>query len=98
MITFLLNQELRQESELSPNMTVLQYLRTQVQKTGTKEGCGLGDCGACTVVLGEVVEGKLHPTQQAMVDFHGSQCGYCAPGFIMSMFALSNEVLSHRAD
>ena len=59
MITFLLNQELRQESELSPNMTVLQYLRTHVQKTGTKEGCGSGDCGACTVVLGEVIEGQL---------------------------------------
>lgn len=131
MITFLLNQELRQESELSPNMTVLQYLRTQVQKTGTKEGCGSGDCGACTVVLGEVVEGKLqyrsvnscltfvsslhgkqlitvedlknkdklHPTQQAMVDFHGSQCGYCTPGFIMSMFALSkNKPAANKED
>ena len=131
MITFLLNQELRQESELSPNMTVLQYLRTHVQKTGTKEGCGSGDCGACTVVLGEVIEGqlqyrsvnscltfvsalhgkqlitvedlqnknKLHPTQQAMVDFHGSQCGYCTPGFIMSMFALSkNKPAANKED
>lgn len=53
MIKFLLNQELREESDLSPNMTVLNYLRTRVGKTGTKEGCGSGDCGACTVVLGE---------------------------------------------
>ncbi|EGA69020.1 putative xanthine dehydrogenase, XdhA subunit [Vibrio sinaloensis DSM 21326] len=131
MITFLLNQELKQESELSPNMTVLQYLRTKVQKTGTKEGCGSGDCGACTVVLGEVSDGKLHyrsvnscltfisslhgkqlitvedlqnkqklhPTQQAMVEFHGSQCGYCTPGFIMSMFALSkNKPAANKED
>lgn len=124
MIKFLLNQELREEQDLSPNMTVLNYLRTRVGKTGTKEGCGSGDCGACTVVLGEregehiryrtvnscltfvstlhgkqllTVEdlkskdGSLHPVQQAMVDFHGSQCGFCTPGFIMSMFALSKN-------
>ena len=124
MIKFLLNQELREESDLSPNMTVLNYLRTRVGKTGTKEGCGSGDCGACTVVLGErdgehiryqsvnscltfvstlhgkqlltvedlkASDGSLHPVQQAMVDFHGSQCGFCTPGFIMSMFALSKN-------
>lgn len=124
MIKFLLNQEEREEKDLSPNMTVLNYLRTRVGKTGTKEGCASGDCGACTVVLGEregdhiryqtvnscltfvstlhgkqliTVEdlkskdGSLHPVQQALVDFHGSQCGFCTPGFIMSMFALSKN-------
>ena len=124
MIKFLLNQELREESDLSPNMTVLNYLRTRVGKTGTKEGCGSGDCGACTVVLGErdgehlryqtvnscltfvstlhgkqlltvedlkAPDGSLHQVQQALVDFHGSQCGFCTPGFIMSMFALSKN-------
>ena len=123
VITFLLNQTLKRESNLSPNMTVLNYLRTEIKKTGTKEGCGSGDCGACTVVLGELVDGKLeyrsvnscltfvsslhgkqlitvedlqnksslHPVQKALVDFHGSQCGYCTPGFIMSMFALSKN-------
>jgi len=33
-------------------------------------------------------EGSLHPVQQAMVDFHGSQCGFCTPGFVMSLYAL----------
>lgn len=123
MIKFLLNQTVQQEDQLSPNMTVLNYLRTKVNKTGTKEGCGSGDCGACTVVLGELVDGQLqyrsvnscltfvsalhgkqlitvedlqnsqslHPVQQALVEFHGSQCGYCTPGFIMSMFALGKN-------
>ncbi|MBE1276620.1 xanthine dehydrogenase small subunit [Enterovibrio baiacu] len=123
MIRFLLNQTLREESSISPNMTVLNYLREHIAKTGTKEGCGSGDCGACTVVLGEVVDGRLsyrsvnacltfvsalhgkqlitvedlrnkktlHPVQQAMVEHHGSQCGFCTPGFIMSMFALTKN-------
>lgn len=124
MIRFLLNKELRVEEQLDPNMTVLSYLRTQVHKTGTKEGCGSGDCGACTVVLGELdgdriryksvnscltfvsaLNGKqlitvedlkqgnrLHPAQQAMLDCHGSQCGFCTPGIVMSMFALGKNV------
>ncbi len=32
--------------------------------------------------------GKLHPVQQAMVDHHGSQCGFCTPGFVMALFTL----------
>lgn len=123
MLEFLLNRELRREPSLDPNMTVLQYLREQRGKTGTKEGCASGDCGACTVVIGELdgerlryrtlnaclalmptlhgkqlicVEdlkqnGKLHSVQQAMVDCHGSQCGYCTPGFVMSLFALQKN-------
>ncbi|MGG6294104.1 xanthine dehydrogenase small subunit [Leptolyngbya sp. AN02str] len=101
-----------------PTMTLLQFLQ-QSGRTGTKEGCGDGDCGACTVVLvgqdadGQpqyqavnsclipvgalvgrdvitvegVANGALHPVQAAMVELGGSQCGYCTPGFIMSMFA-----------
>jgi len=103
--------------DTSPNSTLLEYLR-QTGFVGTKEGCGDGDCGACTVaILAQNQEGKpqyqainsciiplgavigreiitvegiagdtLHPVQQAMVETGGSQCGYCTPGFIMSMF------------
>jgi xanthine dehydrogenase small subunit len=128
VIQFLLNRQLRTEHNLDPNLTVLQYLREHLGKRGTKEGCGTGDCGACTVVLGELVsqpdgtpalryrsinaclafvaslhgkqlitvedlkhQGKLHSVQQAMVDCHGSQCGYCTPGFVMSLFALQKN-------
>lgn len=123
MIQFLLNRELRTEYALDPNLTVLNYLRGPLGRPGTKEGCASGDCGACTVVLGEVdgeriryrtvnacltfvsalhgrqlisVEdlkhrGRLHTVQQAMVDCHGSQCGFCTPGFVMSLFALQKN-------
>ncbi|GIZ12076.1 xanthine dehydrogenase small subunit [Pseudomonas sp. NCCP-436] len=123
MIQFLLNRELRTEHALDPNVTVLNYLREHVGKTGTKEGCASGDCGACTVVVGELDgdrvryrtlnscltfvsslhgkqlitvedlkhQGRLHSVQQAMVDCHGSQCGFCTPGFIMSLFALQKN-------
>ncbi|MCP4330312.1 MAG: xanthine dehydrogenase small subunit [Alphaproteobacteria bacterium] len=120
-IRFMLNDELREVDDIDPNTTVLNYLRLQEQETGTKEGCAEGDCGACSVVLGEVdngriryrtvnacilflpvvdgkqlitveglrqTDGSLHPVQQALVDLHGSQCGFCTPGFVMSMFAL----------
>ena len=103
------------------NETLLNYIRTKLKKTGTKEGCAEGGCGACTVVLGELKnngisykainscitflpnlqgkqlilvedlvskEGSLHPVQQAMVNYHGSQCGFCTPGFVMSLFSM----------
>jgi xanthine dehydrogenase small subunit len=54
VIQFLLNQELKTEHALDPNVTVLNYLREHVHKSGTKEGCASGDCGACTVVVGEL--------------------------------------------
>ncbi|MGD8710806.1 MAG: xanthine dehydrogenase small subunit [Ectothiorhodospiraceae bacterium] len=121
-VRFLLGHEARELESVDPTMTVLQYLRTRERRTGTKEGCAEGDCGACTVVLGEpdregrmryravnacilfvptldgcqllTVEhlrgenGEMHPAQRAMVELHGSQCGFCTPGFVMSLFAL----------
>lgn len=130
MIQFLLNGELRSERQLDPNVTVLEYLREHAGKPGTKEGCGSGDCGACTVVVGELEgeriryrtlnscltfvaslhgkqlitvedlrhQGKLHQVQQAMVDCHGSQCGFCTPGFVMSLFALQKSRAASGAE
>ncbi len=51
----------------------------------------LGSVNGCHVVTVEHLKGQdggLHPVQQAMVDFHGSQCGFCTPGFVMSLYAL----------
>lgn len=122
-ITFLLNDEMTSVEHVDPNTTVLNYLRNDLNRCGTKEGCASGDCGACTVVVGEVEDGQmkyksinacitflpalhgkqlitvedlkqnnqLHPAQQAMVDCHGSQCGFCTPGFVMSLYALDKN-------
>ncbi len=51
----------------------------------------LGSLDACHVVTVEHLkraDGSLHPVQQALVDHHGSQCGFCTPGFVMSLYAL----------
>lgn len=130
MIQFLLNQTLKNETALDPNTTVLNYLRRDLGRSGTKEGCASGDCGACTVVLAEPdgdrlryrsvnacltfvsalhgkqlisvedlkQQGELHSVQQAMVDCHGSQCGFCTPGFVMSMFCLQKNVENYHRE
>lgn len=125
-------------ADAAPTRTVLDWLREDAHCTGTKEGCNEGDCGACTVVIGEAaaagdpaavrglslatvnaciqflptLDGKalftvedlkamragaaeLHPVQQAMVECHGSQCGFCTPGFVMSLWSTYEH---HRAD
>jgi xanthine dehydrogenase molybdopterin binding subunit/xanthine dehydrogenase small subunit len=115
--SFVLNGQNVEVSGESTQTTLLQWLR-QTGRTGTKEGCAEGDCGACTVLLSELdvqgqvtlrainscitllpmlagrevvtVEGLsdasgLHPVQSQMVACYGSQCGYCTPGFVMSM-------------
>lgn len=128
-----------------PDRTLLEVLREDLGCTGTKEGCGEGDCGACTVVLGAAdghgkvrysavnscirlahsIDGMalwtaedlaedpliqpvassaqptdnsaLHPVQEAMVQCHGSQCGFCTPGFVMSLFGMyQNQVCQGR--
>lgn len=120
-VRFVLDGDVVELRNVDPTRTVLQYLREDRQRTGTKEGCAEGDCGACTVVVAELVNGnpqlrainsciqflptlhgkqlitveslagsghELHPVQQAMISEHGSQCGFCTPGFVMSLFAL----------
>ena len=156
-IRFLKRGQIVTLANVPPARTLLEVLREDLCATGTKEGCGEGDCGACTVVLGERVDGTLklkavnscirlahsvdgmalwtvediatpepgtglhqggsgalggqrsaaagesggqvmHPAQAAMVQCHASQCGFCTPGFVMSMFAMyENHVCKGRA-
>jgi xanthine dehydrogenase small subunit len=120
-IRFIRRGRLVELVDVPPTMMLLDYLRENEGSTGTKEGCGEGDCGACTIALGRLRNGKLtyeavnsciqllgqvdgtevvtvedlvqsggtlHPVQLAMVENHASQCGFCTPGFIMSLFTL----------
>ena len=117
-ISFVLNGEPISLHAVDPNTTLLHWLR-QSGRTGTKEGCAEGECGACAVawkaegphgeVRWEVVnsclvlvpsvhgrelrtsegllrDGALHPVQACMAEAGGSQCGYCTPGFVVSLF------------
>ena len=130
-IRFVWENKIYSISNLDPNETILNYVRLKLKKTGTKEGCSEGGCGACTVVLGELknnkiiykainsciafvpsLEGKqlilvedlvskngtLHAVQDAMVNYHGSQCGFCTPGFVMSLFAMYKNFSSYKED
>ena len=132
-VRFILDGELIEVANADPTRTVLQFLREDLRRVGTKEGCAEGDCGACTVVVAELdrqggmrlrainsciqflptldgkelitveslrgADGTLHPVQRAMVDCHGSQCGFCTPGFVMSLFALyKNNASPSRRD
>ncbi len=121
-IRFIYRGQVQEVAHAPTTRTVLQYIREDQHCTGTKEGCAEGDCGACTVMIGELdqnnqlqlravnaciqllptldgkvlytvedlrqQDGTLHPVQQAMVDWHGAQCGFCTPGFIMSLWGL----------
>ena len=121
VIQFIRRGETVSLCNVPPTRTLLEVLREDLHCTGTKEGCNEGDCGACTVVLGEAQgdhiqyravnscirmahsvsglalwtvediaaqDGTLHPAQQAMVAQHASQCGFCTPGFVMSLFGM----------
>ena len=120
-IEFIFQNKIFKIKNPDTNETLLNYIRTKLKKTGTKEGCAEGGCGACTVVLAELKnnkinykavnscimflpmlqgkqlilvedlvskDGLLHPVQQAMVNYHSSQCGFCTPGFVMSLFSM----------
>ena len=52
MIEFLLNGRIEKVDQFDPNLSILEWLRTKMRLTGTKEGCASGDCGACTVITG----------------------------------------------
>ena len=130
-IDFVYQNQIFKIKNPNSNETLLNYVRTKLKKTGTKEGCAEGGCGACTVVLGELKnneinyrainscitfittlqgkqlilvedliskEGSLHPVQQAMVNYHGSQCGFCTPGFVMSLFSLFKKNSKFKDD
>jgi xanthine dehydrogenase small subunit len=121
-IRFLLDGEVQEVCGANPTTTLLEHLRGPMRRTGTKEGCAEGDCGSCTVLVGEAdgakgeggvawravnaciqflpmlhgkalvtveslaKDGAPHPVQRAMVDKHGSQCGFCTPGIVMSLY------------
>ena len=98
--------------EIEPNQLLLQALREDIGLTGTKEGCSIGVCGACSVTIdgrlvsscltlavgcqgqeittieGLAKDGKLHPIQQAFLEYGGFQCGICTPGQIIAAKAL----------
>ena len=119
-ISFVLNGSIHHASDCAGDMTLLDWLREQPHLRGTKQGCGEGDCGACTVSIARTdangnlvyrpvnacilfmgmvngaairtVEGlaicgdQLHPVQAAMVENDASQCGFCTPGFVMTLY------------
>ena len=130
IVKFVYKNKICEIENPDPNETILNYVRTKLKKTGTKEGCAEGGCGACTIVLAElkknninykainsciafvpilegkqlilvedlISEGKLHPVQKAMVNYHGSQCGFCTPGFVMSLFAMYKNNSSYKEE
>jgi carbon-monoxide dehydrogenase small subunit len=103
------------EVAINLNRTLLEVLREELSLTGTKESCGQGACGSCTVLLDGLpvrsclllaveaegreittIEGlsqgeKLHPVQEAFIEHHAIQCGFCSPGMILTATALLED-------
>ena len=108
--------------DVPPQRRLIDLLRYDLDLTGTKEGCSVGVCGACAVLLngrmissclalavfadgGEVttVEGlahdeRLHPVQQAFIDYGGFQCGICTPGQVVAAKALLDAIPNPTED
>ena len=121
-MSFDLNGETRDIPSDWADDPLLFLLRDHIGLTGTKFGCGVGICGACTVIVdgiatraclttaGDVdgrsvrtIEGladgaKLHPVQQAWLDYAVPQCGYCQAGQIMSAVALLEQISAPTAE
>jgi carbon-monoxide dehydrogenase small subunit len=110
-IRFTVNQK-DVELDVESDETALFTIRERLGLKGAKEGCGIGECGACTILVDgkavnsclmlaaqlhdrkvltveglEVFHG-LHPIQQAFLEHHAVQCGFCTPGLLMSALAL----------
>ena len=91
---------------------LLDALREDLHLTGTKEGCGEGECGACSVLIdGEVVdscliavgqvEGREVTTvglQQAFIEHGAAQCGICTPGMLLAAHVLVQQSRQLTAD
>lgn len=97
------------ERDIDPRMLLCDFIRHELELTGTHVGCEHGVCGACTILFDglparsclmfavqadgheiETVESlgtpdNLHPLQEAFVQAHGLQCGFCTPGFLMTL-------------
>jgi xanthine dehydrogenase small subunit len=116
MVQFILNKKVI-KTEVNPGMTLMDFIRQHEQLKGTKIGCREGDCGACTVLVGELIDGnvyyksitscisplgnangkhivtvegvnlqkELNSTQQAITNNYATQCGFCTPGFVISL-------------
>ena len=105
------------EKEVEGRKLLVDFIRDDLGLTGTHDGCGLGECGSCTVILnGQSVKsclmfavdaagaeiktieglegerGELHPIQQAFIDNHAVQCGFCTPGIILSTWDLLKRI------
>ena len=129
MVNFILNQN-SISTPLPKGLLLLDFIRYHQRLTGTKIGCREGDCGACTVLVGEIKNGELkyrsatsclmaignargkhivtvegtnvaglNFIQQSFTDEGASQCGFCTPGFMVSLagFALSNTAATPQA-
>ena len=107
------NKKVRVEAD--PDASLLSVLRNDLELTGSKYGCGEGECGACTVLIdgqpakscvtrlrqvsgkrittieGLEQDGRLHPLQEAFLEFDALQCGFCTSGMIMAGVALLNK-------
>lgn len=104
------------QAHVEPRTTLADFLRSQLELTGTHLGCEHGVCGICTILVdGKAVrsclmlavqadgsevmtveglggtDGKLHPIQEAFIEEHGLQCGFCTPGFLIAIYELLKD-------